>query len=119
MSESTRPKSWAGPWSLEIAHIASGQGRAIRVDDARAVIVLCSLAHRVHVSDSDKMPHMHIGGEQVPTIDERHTLWIKQQMDGELDEEFLRGIWHGSLPTPEKPPAYWCKLFTKNLGILR
>ena len=114
-----RPSNWHGPWGMEIAHIASGQGRARRVDDRRAVVVLCSLAHRCHVSDADRHPWMHINGEHWPCIDERHTLWLKAWMDPEwYDEQFLRSIWIGALPTPKRPPEIWQKEMYKNRGVL-
>ena len=114
-----RPANWGAPWHLQVAHIASGQGRARRVDDRRAVIVLCPLVHDLHVSDSDRMPTKTISGICYPTIDERHTLWIKQKMDKEFyDEEFLAAIWIGNLPEPNRPPDRWMQELYKNQGII-
>lgn len=116
---SVRPEGWYGPWGLEIAHIASGQGRALRTDDERCVVLLCSLCHRLHVSDADRLPSMNICGRDYPTIDERHTLWIKREMDGKLDMEFLKSIWIGNPPEPEKPPKFWNDMFFNVTGIMR
>ena len=102
-----------------MAHIASGQGRARRVDDRRAVVVLCPLVHRVHVSDSDAHPEMHVAGQLLPTIDERHTLWVKRAFDPEwYDEEFLSTVWVGNLPEPQRPPEYWMRQLFTNQGVL-
>lgn len=117
---SVRPEHWHGPWLLEIAHIASGAGRARRVNDRRAVILLCSLCHRVHVSDSDAHPWMSIASTDWPTIDERHALWLKRECDPEYyDPEFLSTIWIGKVPEPVKPPAIWNNLYYCATGIIR
>lgn len=118
-TQNYRPPNWYGPWILNVAHIASGQGRAKRVNDRRAVVVLSPLAHDLHVSDSTRMPTKTIGGIRYPTIDERHTLWLKQRLDPEYyDPEFLSRIWIGKLPTPERPPARWQQEFYKNSGMM-
>ena len=103
---------------LEVAHIASGQGKARRVDDARAVILLCSLCHRLHVSNSDTYTEMRIAGHMFPTFDERHSLYVKWIMDPEFyDEEFLKGIWIGNLPEKERPPRYYSDRMADNIGL--
>jgi len=114
------PENWHGPWHLQIAHIASGSGVALRVDDRRAVIMLSPLAHQLHVSDASRVSEMTIGGVVYPTIDERHTIWIKKKVDPEYyDRAFLHGIWIGRPPEAERPPDYWCEAFYNNTGICR
>lgn len=104
---------------MEIAHIASGQGRARRVNDRRAVVLLCPLAHRCHVSDSDKYPMLNINGEWLPTIDERHTLFVKKVFDADYyDIDFLKTIWIGNPPEPERPPEYWCEKMYRHQGFM-
>lgn len=62
---------------------------------------------------------MHIAGEELPTIDERHTLWMKQKFDKEnYDIEFLQKIWIGKVPQPEKPPEFWRNEMYKNQGLM-
>ena len=119
-SAMAKPSWWHGPWGLHIAHIASGGARARRVDDRRAVILLNPLCHQLHVSDADSLPSMTIGGIEWPTIDERHTLWIKQAMDPEgYDPEFLQSIWIGKLPDPQRLPSFWETQFLINTGHCR
>lgn len=119
MTPSVRPENWHGGWGLELAHIASGAGRATRTDSAKAVVLLCSLAHRLHVSDADRLPTMHIAGREWPTIDERHTIWIKQKIDVEnFDHAYLRSIWIGEPAEPEPPPKYWRDMFFNNTGMM-
>lgn len=116
---SAKPEGWWADWYLEIAHIASGQGRARRVDDRRAVVVMCSLAHKLHVSNSDRLPSAVINGAEYPTIDERHTLYVKRYFDRKcFDINFLQTIWIGKVPDPKRPPDFWCELMYKNQGIM-
>ena len=118
VTESVRPHNYFGPWKLQIAHIASGGGRAFRTEDRRAVVLLSPIAHDCHVSNSDRLPNKSIGGVLYPTIDERHTLYIKKFFDKEFyDEDYLNSIWIGILPQPERPPEYWCEQLATNQGI--
>jgi hypothetical protein len=118
--ESNPPSNWYAPWWLQIAHIASGSGVARRVNDRRAVVLLCPICHMVHVSDSDKHSSMVINGKRYPTIDERHTLYIKQQMDPvHYSPEYLSEVWIGRVPEPEKPHDFWCEQFMQSTGIFR
>lgn len=89
------------------------------MDDRRAVIVMCSLAHKCHVSNADRHPTMNIMGDEWPTIDERHTLWLKQRIDAKYyDLPFLRSIWIGEPPEPERPPEFWMEKLQANQGIM-
>lgn len=116
---SYRPSWWFGPWFLHIAHIASGGAKAIRTDDIRAVVLLSPLCHQLHVSNSDSLPKMSIGGSEWPTIDERHTLWIKRRFDPEnYDPDYLQSIWNGVLPNPERPPDFWMETMYKSQGLI-
>lgn len=116
---SLRPEGFHSPYYLQVAHIASGGGRAVRANDRRAVGLLCSLCHLVHVSDSDRLQAMNVGGQDYPTIDERHTIFLKGVMDEEYyDLEYLSTIWIGNLPEPEPPPAFWSSQLYKRTGIL-
>lgn len=111
-------EDWHLPWHLQIAHIASGQGRARRVDDIRAVILLCARCHQTHVSDACRHHEMVINGKSYPTIDERHTLWIKKNMDAEnYDIGFLDSLWIGHPPAPERPPEAWMEKMHQNQGL--
>lgn len=114
-----RPDWWHSPWWLQVAHIASGGGDAVRKDDVRAVIALCPLAHDCHVSDADRFSVKKIAGREFPTIDARHTLWLKRYWHPEAyDEEFLQGIWKRRLPEPEPPPQFWRDMLFRNLGVM-
>lgn len=91
----------------------------MRIDDRRAVISLSPLCHMLHVSDATKVTHMTIASQEWPTIDERHTLYLKQKMDPEYyDRNFLSHYWIGILPSPEPPPEFWCKKILDNQGII-
>ena len=120
-TEGNKPKWWGGsPFRLEIAHIASGEGSAKRVDDRRAVVILSTWAHRVHVADTRLRTAMRFHGakEDTPTLDSRHTLWLKQKLDPEYyDREFLQSIWIGKLPDPEPLPLWWQQRMLLNQDI--
>lgn len=117
LSAMPRPLDWHGAWGLHVAHIHSGGGKAVRRDDRRAVILLSPLAHEVHVSDADRYPSRRIGGREWPTIDERHTLWLKENFDREyFDPEYLESIWIGKLPARVRPSWFWESQFLSNTG---
>jgi len=119
MTQSARPNDWWSPWGLEVAHIASGGGDARRVDDRRAVGVLCSLAHRCHVSNSGRHKKMTINGVEYDCFDSRHMLYLKQRFDVRYyDRGFLSTVWIGSVPEPVRPPESWMEMLFKNQGIL-
>ena len=115
---SVRPENWFAEYRLEVAHIASGQGRAVRVDDRRAVILACSRCHRLHVSDSDRHGKMFVAGNEYDTFDERHTLFVKRYFDKHYyDIEFLGHYWHGAVPSPETPPKFFVESLRRNQGF--
>lgn len=113
-----KPKEWGAPWMLHKAHIASGTGEAIRVDDRRAIVLLCPLAHMCHVSNADGMEFA-ICKQRWPAIDARHTLYLKQKFDPEYyDRAWLQDIWIGQLPQAVKPPQFWLSILYNNTGLL-
>lgn len=117
-TQSYRPIWFHGPYYLQIAHIASGGGRAFRVNDRRAVGLLCTICHHLHVSDADRLPTMQVGKHKYPTIDERHTLYLKKAFDPEhYDPEWLASIWIGNVPKPAPPHEFWRKSMLKHTGI--
>lgn len=117
-TESVRPEGYYGPWKLQIAHIASGGARAVRTEDRRAVVLLSPIAHECHVSDSERLPEKTINGVIYPTIDERHTLFIKKFFDAEYyDRDYLQSIWIGRLPAAASPPSFWLEQLAKNQGV--
>jgi hypothetical protein len=118
LTKGTRPANWYGDWWLQVAHLSSGSGAMHRVNDRRAVVLLCPLVHECHVNDSERIAEKKIGGRSYPTIDASHLLWIKQIMDpGFYDPEFYSRIWTGSPPDPKRPPAYWMNMLFENTGL--
>ena len=113
------PLGYFGPTELQMAHIASGSGKARRVDDIRAVTLMHPLAHSLHVSDSEAHPEMYTGGKLYPTIDERHVLYMKRLIDPDnYDPDFLATIWIGRVPDPVPPPAFWREMMFKSQGLM-
>lgn len=75
-----KPAWWFGPWLIERAHIANKP----RARDRRAVILLCSLCHRVQHGERFK-------GSDLPQLTTENMRWLKCCADSEwYDEEFLR-----------------------------
>ena len=76
------------------------------------------MCHDLHVSDSERHPIKYIGDGHYPTHDERHSLWVKRLMDPDYyDVDFLRTIWIGEPPVPERPPEWYMENLFQNTGI--
>ena len=118
LTKQTRPEKWYGDWWLQVAHLGSGSGTMHRVNDRRAVVLLCPLAHECHIANSVRIPEKKINGKVYPTIDASHLLWIKQIMDaGYYDMEFLERVWIGKPPEPQRPPQFWLDMLFENTGL--
>jgi hypothetical protein len=118
LTKGTRPKNWYGDWWLQVAHISSGSGAMHRVNDRRAVVLLCPLAHECHVHDRVAIPTKHINGREYPTIDAANLMWIKQIMDhAYYDRDYLRHIWTGMPPEPARPSNFWLNMLFENTGM--
>ena len=111
-----KPPGWHAPFMLETMHVGSGQGDCLRVDDRRCVIAGCSLCHSLHVNHAGGT--MNINGVDYPTIDARHTLWVKMKLDRAFyDRKFLAEFWIGTVPIPEKPPQFFLDELLKHQGL--
>ncbi len=75
-----KPRWWGGPWLIERAHIVNKP----RARDRRAVILLCSLCH--------KLQHGHRFSEvNMPGLSVEHMRWLKYCVDHSwYDEDFLK-----------------------------
>ncbi len=98
-----RPKFWAGaPWYLQRAHIAAGSGTMPRLVDRRAIIVLCPLCHHVHRHTGGQV--VKVNGQDVRTLGDEHTLWIKCVRDPEhCYPTWISEHWIGNPPAPNEP----------------
>lgn len=89
-----QPAWWAGRWALERAHIVNKPRR----EDRRAVVILCSICHRV--SHGERI-------RDAPEITREHLLWIKRELDGEFyDPVFLQENSVTQIGLPTKPETY-------------
>lgn len=86
-----QPRWWHAPWLIERAHIVA----APRRQDRRAVILLCSLCHRLeHGQEIDG---------RVLQLTLAHKLWLKLHRDpSNYDRKFLRANSHTNLPRAER-----------------
>jgi len=81
--EAERPAWWAGPWALERAHIVNKP----RVEDVRAVVILCTCCHRI--SHGERFGG-EVGRRSVCEITVGNLLAAKERFDlGRYDLEFL------------------------------
>jgi hypothetical protein len=80
-----KPSGWYGaPWLVERAHIVAFP----RVEDRRAVILLCSWCHKVQHGEQLVLPGM-AQMKLVPTV--ANMLWLKLNFDPDYyDLEWLR-----------------------------
>lgn len=89
-----------------------------RVDDRRAVVLLCPLAHDLHVANRHAIPSKKIGGVHYPTIDAGNMLWLKKTFDPKFyDPKYLQSIWTGSLPSACRPDKMWLDMLLNNKGL--
>jgi len=117
-TETMKPADYYAPYYMQVAHIASGGGSAVRTDSIKAVTLLCPICHDCHVSDSDRLPFKHINGKEYPTIDARHTIFLKQNIDPDnYDPIYLASIWIGIPPNPEPPPKVYLDSLANFQGI--
>lgn len=95
------PRDWFAPWLIERAHIVGGIG--CRVEDVRAVVLLCSRCHRLAHGATFR-----IQGRRLPNLKRAHLLWLKRHRDSErYDRAFLRGCAIGALERAAKPPQWF------------
>lgn len=118
LTKQDRPKDWYGDWWLQVAHIGSGSGSMVRVNDRRAVVLLCPLAHECHVAHCERIKEKKVNGKIYPTIDASHLIWVKSVMDAEFyDHAYLQRIWNGTPPEPQRPPNFWLNMMFENTGL--
>lgn len=86
--ERCQPPWWGAPWFLHRHHIV----RSPRVQDRRAVILLCPICHgRIH---GDRYPQAPGVGVSLPG-----QLWLKRTHDPQFyDRKFLAALHIGRLP---------------------
>ena len=97
-----RAAGWCAPWFLQRAHVASGGCVRARVEDVRAINILCPRCHALNHGSVIRCRK-----DKLPTISTASMLWIKRARDPDnWDLEFLRSIWLGNPPDPE-PPHDW------------
>lgn len=113
---SHQPSDWYAPWMVERAHIIPGR----RVEDPRAVILLCSLCHRI--SHAYKGGRFFVEGEPytITPLDLSHRLWLKRRFDpGNYSRPFLETLAIKRLPTIHKPPLAYFKQLESRRGEIR
>jgi hypothetical protein len=91
-----KPDSWFAPWLIERAHIVSSP----RVEDRRAVVLLCSMCHRVSHGEQLVLPSM----EKLVVPQVSHMVWLKKRFDhSHYDRAFLNSLSIAMLPRAKAP----------------
>jgi len=106
---SDAPKKWHGPFLIERAHIVNKP----RVEDRRAVVLLCSLCHRQeHGSDVSAYGRKSKSGLELPEL-----LWLKRRFDPKyFDREFLSKHCVGKLPRAQRPVGLLPRMYCERRG---
>lgn len=109
------PYGWGGPWFLQIAHLGAGSGSMRRVDDIRAVVLLCPLAHELH---SVRQGTKRINGVEYPRLTNENVLFIKKWFDPDnYDSGFIEKHWRGRVPCPTAPHEWFRQQLLDNAGV--
>ena len=95
-SQLDQPVGWYAPWLLERSHIVSSPRR----EDARAVVLLCSLCHRLSHGIDVRIP----GEVLLPGATVSEMLWLKRRFDASrYDRGWLQLHCVGRLPRAVRP----------------
>jgi hypothetical protein len=96
------PEWWNSPWLIERAHIVW----APRVEDRRAVVLLCSRCHCIQHGDKFSFNY--------PPVTRANLLWLKWKYDPEFyDTGFLRCHSVNNLPKKQVPHQVYRHEFLK------
>ena len=105
--EFAKPVDWFAPWLIERAHIVKHPRR----EDARAVVLLCSLCHKV--SHGDKIRTSDRSPPYVP-LEVSHLLWLKKHFDRRFFAlTFLQSNAISKLPPKHKPPLDYLREYRR------
>ena len=93
-----QPQFWYAPWFLHRAHVVS----ITRVEDVRAVVILCPLCHGMaHGNHYVEFAH-------VPRLTTANLLWLKLKYDPtRYDRTFLQRYCLGKLPRAQQLPLWY------------
>lgn len=104
--ESQRPDRWFSEWFLDRAHIVNKP----RIEDVRAVVLLCRLCHSR--ASGARIPGCQ--GHDWPRLTVAHLLWLKRRFQPELyDRAFLQRYSVRILPRAQKLPACYLAEFNR------
>ena len=105
------PPGWFAPWHIERAHIFRGWAR---VDDVKAIVLLCSLCHKTSHREQVILDGME---NPLPRLWPEHLLDLKRRFDPEnYDREWLKTRCLGKLPHCVKLPALYLAEYRKRRG---
>jgi len=95
-SDRDRPSWWNAPWLIERSHIVNKP----RAEDRRAVVLLCSLCHRIQHGET----FYNLRDAPVVPLTVANMLWLKRQHDPAFyDRQWLEAHTVGKLPRAKRP----------------
>lgn len=104
-----QPASWSAPWIIERAHIVNNPRR----EDRRAVVLLCSMCHRVQHGEQLVLPGM----TQIVRPGLAQLIWMKRNRDPEFFcREFLQANHIGRLPSARAPHKTVLSMYQQRRG---
>lgn len=90
------PRGWHAPYTVERAHICNKP----RKEDRRAVILLCTLCHKIQHGERLALPE----AASIPQLTLPQMLWLKKEHDeAYYSRAFLQGCHVGKLPRAAPP----------------
>lgn len=109
-----KPLWYHAYWRLERAHIAAGRSKMLRIEDRRAIVVLCPICHRAHGTNGGA-PRV-ICGILVPCLSNGAALFLKRLRDPFWwDPEWLESHWIGRLPELVEPDAWFMEQYQERV----
>lgn len=109
--ESQRPDRWFAEWFLDRAHIVNKP----RIEDVRAVVLLCRLCH----SRATGARIAGCEGRDWPPLTVAHLLWLKVRFDpSNYSREFLQRYTVQRLPRAARPPLVYRNAYHSRRGAV-
>lgn len=114
--EHDAPLWYAGPHCIENAHIIGGPGRSRNQRCREAVVLLCSICHRLAHGERLQWSERR-ECRSLPNLTRGNLLWLKRERDAFYFDAELLEVWAiGVLPELKPPAPHFRNLYRRNRG---